>query len=55
MDRNQSTGPDEAPELGEQTDVEAAEPLSSDDEPATIAEEKEPLGGTGGVGAGGAG
>lgn len=62
MARNQSSGPDQV--LGEQTDIEAATPAASNDAPKDTANaddssypevETDPLGGTGGVGAGGAG
>jgi hypothetical protein len=65
-ERNSSSGPDQV--LGEQTDIEAANPAASNDGPKETANspttagasasaevETDPLGGTGGVGAGGAG
>ena len=61
MGRNQSSGPDEAPETGEATDVEAAVPaaregVESPEDAAAYSEvETDPLGGTGGRSAGGAG
>jgi hypothetical protein len=60
MQRTSNPGPDDAPELGEQIDVTppaAAELSAHDDaeEPGTLDAEKDPLGGTGGEQAGGAG
>lgn len=59
MERSQSSGPDEAPEVTDQLDVEAASPAAPADalseETGTSGAETDPLGGTGGASSGGAG
>ena len=60
MQRTSGVGPDDVPELGEQIDVTAPHPAAAadrdeDGEVGTLAAEKDPLGGTGGEQAGGAG
>ena len=60
MERNQSIGPDDAPDIGTETDVEAAEPrrpadLPETSDPDSYVETPDALGGTGGGSAGGAG